>query len=219
MVSGAKMKLSTFGRPAFVGAFIFSLNIVSLSTSAATVTDTITYQFTGSITRLAPMLEEQFSTNDLLFGSFDVETTGTQQFTRTIYPASNLSVTIGNDYFVSGTTGSMIISKSSTFGDGITASFSNSSGTRVFGEPVNGSSPGYFDIQLDWFGGGILSSQALPAFAPVNTGESDRSNINFPSDSERLSYKLTSMTVVPVPAAAWLFGSALFGLIGLYRKK
>ena len=33
------------------------------------------------------------------------------------------------------------------------------------------------------------------------------------------NYSMTVTTVVPVPAAAWLFGSGLIGLVGLARKK
>jgi hypothetical protein len=33
-----------------------------------------------------------------------------------------------------------------------------------------------------------------------------------------LSALATDMNVVPVPAAVWLFGTAMFGLIGLRRK-
>ena len=33
------------------------------------------------------------------------------------------------------------------------------------------------------------------------------------------SWSATSATVVPVPAAAWLFGSGLLGLVGIARKK
>lgn len=178
------------------------------------------YQFNGIVTGVAPALEGAFNINEILIGRFDVDTAGTQQDTRTIFQASNLVITIGGDYVINGTSGDMIVTNDSVFGDGVMVTFDNSSNTNVFGDLVNGASPGFFDIQLDWFGNGPLSTQALPVFVPVNTGEFDRSNINFPSDSERLSYKLTSMSLVPVPIPApiWLFGSTLLGLLGIKHR-
>jgi len=191
--------------------------------SASAFAAIITYQFNGVVTAVAPALDGGFDIDEILVGRFNVDTTGSQQSSRTIYQASNLSIEIGGDYVVTGASGSMIITNDSNLGgsllDGVTVSFSNSSAPNVFGAPVNGDSPGYFDIQLDWFTNGPLSSQDLPTFIPVNTGEYDRSNINFPSDSERLSYELTSMTVVPIPAAIWLFGSGLIGLVGFAKRK
>ena len=181
------------------------------------------YQFTGIVTGVAPGLIGGFDINEILVGRFDVDTLGTQQVTRTIYQATNLTISIGGNYVLTGTSGSMIITNNMALGgtllDGVTVSFSNSSTPTVFGEPVNGASPGYFDIQLDWFGNGPLSTQALPFVVPVNTGEVDRSNINFPSNSERLSYKLTSMSAVPVPTAIWLFATGLIGLLGVTRRR
>lgn len=188
----------------------------SASVSAATVS----YQFTGIVTGVAPALIGAFDINEILVGRFDVDTLGTQQTTRTIYQATNLTISIGGKYVLTGTSGSMIITNDMGLAlDGVGVYFSNSSAPTVFGEPVNGASPGYFGIQLDWFGIGPLSTQALPLVVPVNTGELDRSNINFPSDSERLSYKLTSMSAVPVPAAIWLFATGLIGLLGVSRRR
>ena len=202
------------------------LNVCLLITaffSASVSAATVSYQFTGIVTGVAPALIGGFDINEILVGRFDVDTLGTQQATRTIYQATNLAISIGGKYVLTGTSGSMIITNDMGLGgtlpDGITVYFSNSAAPTVFGGPVNGASPGYFDIQLDWFGNGPLSTQALPLVVPVNTGEFDRSNINFPSDSERLSYKLTSMSAVPVPAAIWLFATGLIGLLGVTRRR
>jgi hypothetical protein len=43
--------------------------------------------------------------------------------------------------------------------------------------------------------------------------------INFLSTSGSTGYSLNSVEAVPVPAAAWLFGSALIGLAGIGRKR
>lgn len=56
-------------------------------------------------------------------------------------------------------------------------------------------------------GAGVLSGN----------GESTAATWTFSSQSES-SYSM-SITAVPVPAAVWLFGSGLIGLVGLARKK
>jgi hypothetical protein len=33
------------------------------------------------------------------------------------------------------------------------------------------------------------------------------------------NFDMTTLTVVPIPAAAWLFGSGLLGLVGVARRR
>lgn len=213
------MKRASFVRAA--QACLLSLIFSSQIATAAI----LTYEFTGEVARVAPALEGAFDVGELLVGRFNVDTdNATQQSYRTIYDASNLLVTVGGDYSLIGTTGSMIVVDDHALSDGdsfdsLTVAFSNSSTPSVFGPKVNGHSPGYFDIQLDWFDDqNPFDSQDLPASVRTDLGALDRSNINFPSDSERLSYKLTTMTLVPVPTAVWLFSSAL-GLLGWIKRR
>jgi hypothetical protein len=51
--------------------------------------------------------------------------------------------------------------------------------------------------------------------SPQDNGPNAGSNINF----DFTSLEVTSVSAVPVPAAAWLFGSGLVGLIGIARRK
>ena len=46
-----------------------------------------------------------------------------------------------------------------------------------------------------------------------------RTAFNYNGANEVTAAATTSVTVVPVPAAAWLFGSGLIGLMGLARRK
>jgi hypothetical protein len=46
-----------------------------------------------------------------------------------------------------------------------------------------------------------------------------RTTFDFNGANEVTAAATTSITVVPVPAAAWLFGSGLIGLMGLARRK
>jgi len=36
---------------------------------------------------------------------------------------------------------------------------------------------------------------------------------------DQLGYNFTSVTLIPLPAAVWLFGSGLLGLIGIARRR
>lgn len=63
----------------------------------------------------------------------------------------------------------------------------------------------------------------LPNPFPVALGETwNQFRVFFDSNGIGANYEITSVssvTTVPVPAAAWLFGSGLLGLIGIARRK
>jgi len=48
-------------------------------------------------------------------------------------------------------------------------------------------------------------------------GDAIRQGTAFPDDT--FAIQVTGVSVVPVPAAAWLFGSAMLGLLGFSRRK
>ena len=62
---------------------------------------------------------------------------------------------------------------------------------------------------MDW----ILSGSLVGMFSCDGGGTSCLRD-----ESIKLNVKLADVTVVPVPAAAWLFGSALMLLAGLRRR-
>lgn len=62
---------------------------------------------------------------------------------------------------------------------------------------------------LNLSGTGIMSGNGFDA-TPVNWSFSSQSVT---------SYSMTATTVVPVPAAVWLFGSGLIGLVAVSRRK
>jgi len=65
------------------------------------------------------------------------------------------------------------------------------------------------DSTLNMSGTGTLSKDGL-----------DATNANWSFSSQSVtSYSMTVATVVPVPAAVWLFGAGLLGLIGIARRK
>lgn len=62
------------------------------------------------------------------------------------------------------------------------------------------------------------------ATAPVNGGNGELVNVSFLTTSNGTNVEFRTdnwafTTVVPVPAAAWLFSSALIGLAGISRKR
>jgi hypothetical protein len=68
----------------------------------------------------------------------------------------------------------------------------------------------------------VLGATTTPLFGNSWDSSSFWAFIGVDSDSanERPMYALSSpITVVPIPAAVWLFGSALIGLIGVARRK
>ncbi len=178
----------------------------------------VNYTFTGIVVDLESSLTSEFTIGENLNGYFSVESDNpTIQPTRTIYSVSDLRVSIGDHYILTGSNGDMIITTGG-FAPGFTVYFSGSS--SVSGNPVNGLSPEYFDIQLDWFNGGSpLVSESLPSYIPLDTGVTDRSNINFPDDGKRLSFKTTSVQIVPVPPAIYLFGSTVLAFFAFIRRK
>ena len=77
----------------------------------------------------------------------------------------------------------------------------------------NGDPSGFGDVRYRLgFDGGLASSLLLTASAEV---------VGFSDDDPGLvlSGVIGSSSAVPVPAAVWLFGSGLLGLIGLARRK
>ena len=68
---------------------------------------------------------------------------------------------------------------------------------------ANGNSQGGFSVSFDWLAGGTPGNQAFEIYDPNDFSVLETGGFT---------------TVVPVPAAVWLFGSALAGL-GLLRRR
>jgi hypothetical protein len=94
--------------------------------------------------------------------------------------------------------------------DNVDFTFFNSSNTQVGTlsvQPALGSSPGILaeDIPL----AAPLNVQFVTAFLTGTNREVDFQNIGFTAE----------VSQIPVPAAAWLFGSGFLGLIGVARRR
>lgn len=84
----------------------------------------------------------------------------------------------------------------------------------LFGNAVNGFTPSSFLLELTDPTGTAFSSDALPAGAPsLSSFARSEFRLLFGSASTRVQGALTSL--VPLPAAVWLFGAGLIALVGL----
>jgi hypothetical protein len=79
---------------------------------------------------------------------------------------------------------------------------------------------GYGGYVLGFNTSNIVCNPLINAYSQCTTAESIYIGIfksfNFKTDFSTKGYALTS---VPIPAAAWLFGSGLLGLVGIARRK
>lgn len=64
----------------------------------------------------------------------------------------------------------------------------------------------------------LVSTDVISDFFPMGSGAPGHPTIEGPTVGFSYSFDLL-LTPVPVPAAAWLFGSGLLGLIGVARRK
>ncbi len=84
----------------------------------------------------------------------------------------------------------------------------------LFGNAVNGFRPSSFLLELTDPSGRAFSSDALPSGPPsLSSFARSEFRLLFGSASTRVQGALTSL--VPLPAAVWLFGAGLIALVGL----
>ena len=83
----------------------------------------------------------------------------------------------------------------------------------LLGSPVNGFTPTSFLLELTDPSGTAFSSDALPGIPSLSSFASSQFRLIFGTASTRVQGALTSL--VPLPAAVWLFGAGLIALVGL----
>ena len=165
----------------------FSLALtVALLLAGVASGKTLKFEFTGVGENLSPALLNEFSLGSPIVGRYSVAESSLQ--------ASDLHVTIGDDYSLTAESGRVHVSPGVWF----LVSFH----TDVQGPAVAGRSPEYFDIQLD--DPNNLLEAGLPLSYPIQQFGWDRSNINFPDDARRLSFAVESITLVPEPCSVQL---------------
>lgn len=84
----------------------------------------------------------------------------------------------------------------------------------LLGSAVNGLTPSAFSLELTDPSGTVFSNDSLPTGAPsLSSFARSEFRLLFGSASTRVQGALTSL--VPLPAAVWLFGAGLIALVGL----
>ncbi|MEB2340164.1 MAG: VPLPA-CTERM sorting domain-containing protein [Nitrospirales bacterium] len=126
-------------------------------------------------------------------------------------PIQNLTVTVGNytATFVPGSSSIEVINNHPAFGDSYRISV-----TGLTGPEINGRLPSGFELELNDPSGNVFSSDHLPTAPPsLSSFASNQWRLIFTGVGHRVQGALTSL--VPLPAAVWLFGAGLIALVGL----
>jgi hypothetical protein len=124
---------------------------------------------------------------------------------------SDFSVSVGT-YFASFAPGNSFISVTNNAAGGGSDIYT----LRVnglLGSAVNGFTPTSFLLELTDPSGTAFSSDALPGPPSLSSFASSQFRLIFGTASTRVQGALTSL--VPLPAAVWLFGAGLIALVGL----
>jgi len=184
--------------------------------SSAAQAATIQYHFTGTVTDVADSLLPYFSERESVALTVTVDDVGSSpgipEFSA--YAASDLILTIGGDYTLSGAFGTVYVGNDVVSElDSFLISFPEG---EVTGPRVAGERPSYADVQLD-LALEAFASAGLPISIPLQLVQLDRSNVLFGDDSNRLSFKIDSMEVVPEPATGTLVLAGLLGVTGWRR--
>lgn len=92
----------------------------------------------------------------------------------------------------------------------------DTSGDRTSGYGLAQKGP-FANLKLDWYWSGQAYNSDYAFALYTNTGYQDAVKNGY--EAQVLGMAVHSATVTPIPAAAWLLGSGLIGLVGLRRKK
>ena len=193
-----------------LGAIIGIILGAALAVSPA-MAASITYNFTGTVDVVNVQLQSQFNTSQTISGQAIVDSAGSGGE----YAIQNFIVHIGGYQATMGPSGGVTITDVTSKSFGQDRFFLQLNGPQV-GVPKL-LSPSLFSIDLRG-PNNVFSSDALPTTPP---GLSAFSNLNSwrlvfsPGNGRDVSGTLTSMTVVPLPAAVILFGAGLVALVGL----
>ena len=200
-----------FLKLAFMASMLLWASIVVTPAMAAS----IQYSFTGNVGNVHNQLSSTFNTTQSMEGLMTVNTSDTNgSGTFGNFAIETFTVTIGG-YTATwgmGTSGLVEIRNGPSGKDEFNVAVNAPNGLNV-----NSLVPGIFEIQLRG-PNSIFSSDALPTISPSIASFTDKNlwRLVFrPGNGKDVSGVITSMTVVPLPAAVILFGAGLVALVGL----
>ena len=199
------------------------ISLVLLGFSAPTANAaTITYDYVATVTHVSGSAVSTVSAGDSMSGqiSWDLSAVGVGTYPESYANAGGFSYSVGG---VSGSFQSLLVS---IFED-----------TLVVPNTVDqfkisaGSAPGIRSFGLADHSGDVFSNGELPfslslsdftssSIVIYNYGANDLYNLA-DGDDYNMFASVTALSVspVPVPAAFWLFGSALIGLVGFGKRR
>jgi hypothetical protein len=198
--------------------------------------DTITYTFTGDVTKFEPHLSSRFQIPSTMSGIMIVDTVDVRPPNPSVgeYTIHSFTVTIGG-YTATTIPGPglpyvTIFATPQGFGcceHMFRAWAFNFSGDLIGDSPENYLAPSFFALSLRGEPGAtIFDSTALSSVVPSLSSFTGQSvfymNFGpFPSGSHvaQVRGQVTSLTAVPLPAAGVLFGAGLVGLLGLAESR
>ncbi len=200
-----------------LGMFFFLAAAVPTSHAA-----NISFSFSGSVSEVGGAVFTQggsgangFSTSLPMSGSFTFNSTtpdsnASANIGRYNGTIQSLSVNVGN-YTATYAPGTSFIRVVNNPGVGSTYRVEVSG---LVGPSVNGRTPTGFEIQLVNPAGGAFTNDHLPTTPPsLSSFASSQWRLIFTGVGHRVQGALTSL--VPLPAAVWLFGAGLIALVGL----
>jgi len=173
----------------------------------------VTYSFTGIVDDVHPQLESTFSEGQSLLGSITVNMADTNINPRVgHYAVTNFSLNVGGYIATMGPSGQVQIQDKLT-------GFDRTDGlvSAPNGQSVDGLSLRQFDIGLQE-PASLFNSDALPMTPPSlsSFNKLNQFRLLFGEGLGRsVSGTLTSLSAVPLPAVAILFGVGLIALVGL----
>jgi len=197
----------------------------------------IQFDFSGTIASLtpsggAPLVISDFNIGDAVVGSIQYDTTalgGISSTTRGSYNSAlhNFDLSIGGIAY-SATGGIIIVDDDHMAGSAApprdNAIFQGLTG--LTGPSSGGVAPARLQFALGSTDTSVLDSTALvgpvelAALWAVNTHGTNLNFISFANgDDARFNLDSVQVGVVPLPAAVWLFGTALIGLVGFSKQR
>lgn len=204
--------------------FAATLSTTFMLFSAPASAALIRVDFGGSLTEVDATLANTFAIGNSFSGSYlfdsDAIDTGNTAGGGT-YAAMNYSVTI-NGYSATASQGEIETSLPSNGGD----TYLSRSRGSVVGGTVDGKFPISSVLILQDNDKNIIQPDILPVTLDLDEFETQLFAFGFGDtangdNNRELIGSLTSLsfTPVPVPAAVWLMGSGLLGLLGIARRK
>lgn len=189
----------------------------------------ITYNFTGDVTGVHPLVSSGFDTSMKMKGSMTVvnmvdQDTDPRDSSYGLYEVQSFNVTIG-DYTAKlrpSSVGSIeifngLLTRTGSLTDGLFAAME-----QMDAKDVNLLGPRFFAVSLFGPSGpdGLFRSDALPISLPPSVSSFNELNdfrlvFGLVGTPVEVSGVVTSLTAVPLPAAVLLFGAGLISLVGL----